>query len=318
MTKSISSSLPKTPQERANTVYWTRDLEEAIGRNDDRAVWQLIALQHDQEDAHDALATRMSRLRYRMAGQMHFAEMFMIPVITEGSNQPNLKDRTRWMSANYAIHEGLDIWKPRRDKLNLSSGFVPLDQMTLWKSEILRKRLLNTVPGQNHEGVKLVVEDIDLPPGAPRLWFLQFVLTSEESWPRVPVYDLRMDERLQQVVRFAITGHGEDAPFVLPPESVQNSMADGVCMWLLKLSTQIGIKGWSAVPGVSTPDIIKITLAFAGEEQHLTQFFLRRHQLGAQGLNDCLTMLQGLAPMLDTHPIQPEDSAVKVMPNLFH
>lgn len=319
MGKNYETNIPRTQQERANTIYWAKDLDEALGRNDDKAVWDLISLQHDQESAHDMLATLVARLRYRVSGKMHFAEMMMIPIITEGENQPNLKDRARWTSANYALSEGIDNWRPKRTRANLQSGFVPLDQIGLWKPEIIRHKLLCTVPGQWREGIKLLVEDIDLPAGAPKLWFLPFVLTGEEGWPRTPEYsEQSADQRLQQVVRFAITGKGENAPMVLPPERVQHAMADGVCMWLLKMAQQVGLRGWTAIPGTSSPDVLKITLALEGETPQLTQFILRRHQLGAQGVNDVLVMLQGLAPMLDHEPLTPVGSTVKPEPRLYH
>jgi hypothetical protein len=61
----------------------------------------------------------------------------------------------------------------------------------------------------------------------------------------------------------------------------------------------VPITGWIALPLQASSDVVKITLALASEEVPFSQFTLRKHQLGMQGLDEVLAMLNALAPMLD-------------------
>ena len=53
------------------------------------------------------------------------------------------------------------------------------------------------------------------------------------------------------------------------------------------------------MPSLATRDVVKVTLKLRSKQVELTQFTLRLHQIGTQGLSDVLSMLQQIAPMLD-------------------
>jgi hypothetical protein len=49
----------------------------------------------------------------------------------------------------------------------------------------------------------------------------------------------------------------------------------------------------------TTPDVVKITLSLADENVGLTQFTVRRHQIGLRGLDDILCVLNDIAPCME-------------------
>jgi hypothetical protein len=108
------------------------------------------------------------------------------------------------------------------------------------------------------------------------------------------------DKRLRDVVGFALH-HAQHAaaPTVLTPDRVQFAMVDGVCLWLTELDQTNKILGWSATPIANSADVIKIALRLDSEQVPLTQFTVRKHQIGLRGLNDVLQVLTSLAPVMD-------------------
>jgi len=49
----------------------------------------------------------------------------------------------------------------------------------------------------------------------------------------------------------------------------------------------------------ASPDVLKIPLALDREGVRYTQFTMRKHQIGLDGVQGVLTMLQSLAPTMD-------------------
>ena len=86
----------------------------------------------------------------------------------------------------------------------------------------------------------------------------------------------------------------------LTPDRVQYAVADGLCLWLHLLNEAVPLKGWSASPIASTPDVVRITLQLESTDVPWTQFTIRKHQIGLQGLDAVLQMLTALAPCLDS------------------
>jgi hypothetical protein len=48
------------------SAQWQVELDEAIRRNDDAGMWDVVARQADQEEAQGAMATLVSRLAFRV------------------------------------------------------------------------------------------------------------------------------------------------------------------------------------------------------------------------------------------------------------
>jgi hypothetical protein len=102
------------------------------------------------------------------------------------------------------------------------------------------------------------------------------------------------------VVGYALH-HVEDAdmPTVLTPDRVQFSITDGVCRWLRELDQSVKVLGWSVSPVASSADVIKVSLRLDSPTVSLTQFTLRKHQIGLRGVDEILQMLMTLAPVMD-------------------
>ena len=126
------------------------------------------------------------------------------------------------------------------------------------------------------------------------------VVTSERGWPRMPEVDTLRDTRFKSVVSYALQGGpGSPQSTVLPPDRLQYAVADGLALWLHELHQAVPITGWTAAPITASPDVVKVTLALESESVPLTQFTMRKHQIGLEGVEGVLSMLQSLAPILD-------------------
>jgi len=169
-----------------------------------------------------------------------------------------------------------------------------------WRPAVLRSHLYRTMPGNAQAKITTVAEDIDYPPEAPRLGFVCMVLTSDRGWPALPDPSTMSDKRLQDVVGYALH-HVEDAdmPTILTPDRVQFSITDGVCRWLRELDQSVKVLGWSVSPVASSADVIKVSLRLDSQDVSLTQFTLRKHQIGLRGVDEIMQMLMALAPVMD-------------------
>ena len=92
----------------------------------------------------------------------------------------------------------------------------------------------------------------------------------------------------------------EGEPLVLAPERVQFAITDGIVLWLMKLHAMFPILGWTVSQSIAASDVVKFTLHLADSAVRLTQFTVRMHQIGMQGLNDITIGLAGIAPNMET------------------
>lgn len=280
------------------TTQWLTDLDQAIRSGDDQGLWHVLAQHTDQVEAHHRLATQVSRLAYLVGDRPRFSELFLVPVIAApGTEILNTADV--WRQADICINEALQSWLPPKSRKTVFAGIQPYDWIGGWRPNILRCHLQSTVPGQQMK-VTFLTETIDCPVEAPRLGFICMVVTSERGWPRMPDVDTLRDTRFKSVVSYALqAGPGSHQPTVLPPDRLQYAVADGLALWLHELHQAVPITGWTAAPITASPDVVKVTLALQSESVPVTQFTMRKHQIGLEGVEGVLTMLQSLAPILD-------------------
>lgn len=281
-----------------DSTQWLADLHAALQLGDDRALWHLVDRHHDPVAAHHNLATMAARMTYRVDGRPRFSEVFLLPVI-EFADARVIDDPQAWKQADYCIGDALDGWLASKTRKTVFRGVRPYDWIGSWRPGVLQCHLHSTVPGSELTKLNFVTETIDLPAEAPRLGFVCMVLTSERGWPQLPAVDTLRDNRFKTVVSFALQQGKGRAPIVLPPDRVQCAAPDGLCLWLHALHQAVPITGWMALPLQASPDVVKITLTFDHEEVPRTQFTLRKHQLGLNGMNEVLAMLTALAPSID-------------------
>lgn len=294
----IQQTIP-SPAARASS-HWNMELVRAIDQNDDHGMWRLLEQHHDQVAAHHTLATQVARLAYRVADKTRFSEMFLLPVI-EPSHGIVLKNAGLWRQADHCIGEALDGWLPSRTPKTVFAGVRPYDWIGTWQPHVMRSHLHSTVPGALKPTLKFLTEEVELPTHAPRLGFVCMVLTSERGWPLLPEANSIRDNRFKLVVGHALrAAESTPAPVVLTPDRVQFAVTDGLCLWLNQLNEAVPISGWSVVPIAASPDVVKVTLKLDSEEVPLTQFTIRKHQIGLQGLDAVLQMLTAIADPLDT------------------
>lgn len=278
---------------------WQVELDEAIRRNDDAGMWDVVARQADQEEAQGAMATLVSRLAYRISGRPRFSEIFLLPVIQQAGSDL-IGNEANWKAASFAVGEALDRWMPAQTFKTVFNGIRPFDWVGTWRPAVLRSHLYRTMPGNDQTKVNTLTEEVLYPDEAPRLGFLCMVLSSDRSWPALPSSSTVADKRLKDVVSYALH-HDEHAspPIVLTPDRVQFAMTDGVCLWLSELDRVCKVRGWSVTPISSTADVIKVTLRLDSQQVPLTQFTIRKHQIGLRGVDDIMHVLASLAPIMD-------------------
>ena len=66
--------------------------------------------------------------------------------------------------------------------------------------------------------------------------------------------------------------------------------------WLQCLHARVGITGYTVNPSSVDRDVIEVTLQLQDDAAGRTQFQLRRHQVGHQGIATVLAGLHALAP----------------------
>lgn len=294
----------------ASTAQWLTDLSHAIQSGDDHGLWRLVGRHHDQVEAHHRLATQVARLAYTVGDRARFSEMFLVPVI-ESPGTKLLDEPSVWRPADYCIGEALDSWLPPKTRKTVFAGIRPYDWIGTWRPGVLRCHLHSTVPGGHQKKVTFLTETIDCPVEAPRLGFVCMVLTSERGWPQLPPADTLRDNRFKSVVAYALQPEAQaSSPTVLAPDRVQFAVTDGLCLWLHLLHEAVPITGWTAAPLAASPDVVKVTLAFDHEQVPFSQFTLRKHQIGLEGVEAVLGMLQALAPTLDAPMDAPRVTSV--------
>lgn len=291
-------------------LQWLTDLNQAIQAGNDLDLWRVIEQHRDPVEAHHKLATQVARLAYVVGDRSRFSEMFLVPVI-ESAGTRLLEEDKLWRQADQCVGEALDSWLPARTRKTVFAGIRPYDWIGTWRPGVLRCHLHSTVPGGLNKKVTFLTETIDCPEDTPLLGFICMVLTSERGWPQLPAADTLRDNRFKSVVAYALQSHPKSTPpTVLAPDRMQFSVTDGLCMWLHLLNEAVPIKGWTAAPLAVSPDVVKVTLAFDHEVTPYSQFTIRKHQIGLEGVRSVLTMLQSIAPTFDTPMDMPRSAAV--------
>lgn len=298
-----------------SSIEWLTHLNDAIQAGDDTVLWQLLAQHGDQAEAHHKLATQIARLAYLVGGKPRFSEMFLVPVIDTQSGRV-VDNEAAWKHASYCIGEALDSWLPSKVRKTVFGGIRPYDWVGTWRPGILRSHLHSTVPGGVVKTATFLTETIDLPDDAPRLGFVCMVLTADRGWPQLPAADTLRDNRFKAVVGMALQpGERAEAPTVLAPDRMQFAVADGLCLWLHMLHDAVPITGWSVTPLAASPDVVKVTLALESESVRYTQFTLRKHQIGLEGVEAVLAMLHSMAPTIDAPmDMPPRDTHARTVP----
>lgn len=301
--EATSTNLPSSKDPVHQT--WMQDLDQAVAHTDEPAIWRIMDAQSQNDEAHDALASMVSRHAYERGGIPVFSEIFMMPVIADHQCRV-VGDSSVWKAVSGQVRESLENWFPKTGQSVIFDGLLPMDWITTWRPGVLRNHLLKLIPEAKRVSVEFLTEEIDLPAEAPRLGFVVIGRSTRRTWPELPAVNAQMDRRLKEVVKYSLqisapvpAGHLPHAPIVLTPERVQYAVTDGISLWLTKLHEAVGIEGWMISPSTSGLDVVKITLKLGSESVPLTQFTLRLHQIGMQGLNDIVSILVSTAPTLD-------------------
>jgi hypothetical protein len=288
-----------------NQKSWIDQLDEAVSNTDEPAIWRLMDEQSSNDSAHEALTSMVSRLAYAHQERTVFCELFMLPVITlQGCNVIN--DTQVWKGVRNQVREALGNWFNDDGRTTLFDDIAPMDWVTTWRPGVLRAHLERLIPGIGKVRASFTTEQVLLPDEAPRLGFVVIGRSTHKGWRELPSSNGSMDKRLKDVVKYCLqiqapspSSFMAPAPIVLVPERIQFAITDGISLWLSKLNETVGIAGWTVMPSLATRDVVKVTLKLRSKQVELTQFTLRLHQIGTQGLSDVLSMLQQIAPMLD-------------------
>ena len=284
---------------------WIDRLDEAVSNTDEPAIWRLMDEQGSNESAHEALTSLVSRLAYAHHERTVFCELFMLPVVTmQGCHV--IDNAQVWKGVRNQVREALGSWFNDDGRTTLFDDIAPMDWVTTWRPGVLRAHLERLIPGCGKVRSTFTTEQVSLPDEAPRLGFVVVGRSTHKGWRDLPSSNALMDKRLKEVIKYCLqiqastsSSHMEAAPIVLAPERIQFAITDGISLWLSKLNEAVGIEGWTVMPSLATRDVVKVTLKLRNKQVALTQFTLRLHQIGTQGLSDILSMLQQIAPMFD-------------------
>lgn len=288
------------PSPTFNDIAWTSQLDDAIQNNDLTHMWQLVQLHVDRDEGHRQLVTRIPRMVHQIHRRTYFSELFLMPVLIWGGNDV-FESSPDWKQVYACVDEMLVSWLPAQTFTMIFYGLRSYDHLGAWQPTIIRQHLQRAMAAHSVNKIRYAVEPIELPPMVPRLGFATMVLTSKLGWPSLPEARPVMDLRLRQVIAFALhntPGSETPIPIVLPPDRFQYAVTSGLILWLEQLHQACPIQGWSASPHPKSVDVVVITLHL-GTESSLTQFAVRNHHVGLQGLRNILMQLQALAPNLE-------------------
>ncbi|MFC6281170.1 hypothetical protein [Polaromonas aquatica] len=295
---------------------WIDQLDEAVSKTDEPAIWRLMDEQCSNDSAHEALTSMVSRLAYMHHDRTVFCELFMLPVVTmQGCNV--IDNAQVWKGVRNQVREALGGWFNDDGRTTLFDDIAPMDWVTTWRPGVLRAHLERLIPGTGKVRAAFTTEQISLPDEAPRLGFVVIGRSTQKGWRELPSSNGLMDKRLKDVIKYCLqiqastsASHMETAPIVLAPERIQFAITDGISLWLSKLNEAVGIEGWTVMPSLASRDVVKVTLKLRNKQVGLTQFTLRLHQIGTQGLSDVLSLLQQTAPMFDV-PVDMHETEYK-------
>lgn len=289
----------------ATQKSWLDQLDEAVANVDEQAIWRLMDQQSCSEAAQDALTNMVSRLAYVQQDRNTYSELFMMPVVTmKGCNV--IENQIVWKGVRNQVREALGSWFNDDGRTTLFDDIAPMDWITTWSPGVLRAHLERLIPGSGRIKATFPASQIALPDDAPRLGFVVIGRTTHRGWRELPAANGLMDKRLKDVIKFCLQIHAPTpssymapTPIVLTPERIQFAIADGIALWVNKLHETVGIEGWTVMPSLTLRDVVKVTLKLRSKQLELTQFTIRLHQVGTQGLTDVLSILQQIAPMFD-------------------
>lgn len=290
----------RLPSLAFNDISWTNQLDEAIQHNNLAHMWHLVQAHADQDEGNRQLVDRIARMTHQINRRTFFSELFLMPVIVWGDTD-TFESSSSWRQTYTCVDEVLLSWFPPPAYAMIFHGLRSYDHLGSWQPAIIRQHLQRATTSNSANKLRYTVELIKLPPMAPRLVFATMVLTSKLGWPVLPEARPVLDQRLRQVVAFALHNTPDlqvPIPIVLPPDRLQDAVTRGLVLWLEQLHHACTILGWSASPHAKSADVVIITLRLDSEPSW-TQFAVRNHHIGLQGLRHVLQQLQDLAPNLE-------------------
>jgi hypothetical protein len=229
----------------------------------------------------------------------------MVPIITAHDCNV-IGNQSAWAGVRNQVRDSIGSWFNDAARMTLFDDIAPMDWVTTWPPGVLRAHLERLSPYARKTKVVFETQDIALPPSAPRLGFIVIGRSTEKGWRDLPTANSLMDQRFKEIVKYCFQiqapsapGQMAPVPTVLTPERVQFAVTDGISLWLSKLHEAVGIVGWTVMPSLKVRDVVKITLQLQDSSVPYTQFTIRLHQIGSQGLHDVLSILEYLAPLLD-------------------
>lgn len=272
-----------------------RAIIAALEAADDERIWEAIGRAQDEDRLMQVVAEEAPRMTHRLRRTANFSELLLIPVIERDGG--SVVDGTEtWAAAEHCISEAFRAWLGPRANHTLFRRVLPYEWIAAWGPSLLRRHLAHGGAHSGSSRITFTPEQVFLPSGAPRLGFILVTVTSERSWPRLPIPDTVRDARFRDVVGHAFATRRDSEPaLVLPPDQVPAALSDGMCLWLAVLHEAVSITEWDISPCGSRPDAVKVSLSF---EQHgvRSEVILRRHQLGSGGIDCIACMLGSLAP----------------------
>lgn len=300
----------------ATATNWLLELDRAISHNDEESLWRAVGNLPDQEAALREVADKIPRLAYQQRGRVKLSEMFLAPLIVPGEYAGVLTDKSVWRESCACITQAVYSWFARtKADVRVFSELRPYDWIGTWRPAVIRHHLMANVPGMPKPSVDFGVRHMELPARAPRLGFIAMVATSATSWLQLTAPDAGVDTRYQMVVGAALQRSPEmPMPIALAPARIQDAVAEGLGRWLDELQEAVGIVSWTTFLQPGNQDLVRIALQLDDMRVPHTQFNVRMHQVGMDGLTYILHKLGQIAPMLDQPMDLPQRTERVVLP----
>lgn len=288
-------------------------IDGALRANDEGAIWHLMDSFQANEQVLATITDSVYRTKVVKDDSQQHCEIFMVPVICDYIQELG-PDNPAWPLVAADLNKTLNLSFEPGMGLALFQGVTPFDSVAAYTPSVWQAHLNRATARAEPAFAKYTSEEIALPPNAPKLGFITMAGIRSNRWPDIQPPSFLSHTRSRTIIQHTLAMALPDAcnssdsmPIVIAAQRAQFAITDGINFWISQLHEKVGILGYVVQPSLQAIDVTKITLKLAGRKPFYTQFVIRSHQIGPQGVADVLSMLSALAENLEST----EQSVVK-------
>lgn len=283
-----------------------REIGDALERKNDDLLWAAASRAQSQELFYAQLRSQVGYTTYtaspdrgvrRPRTENHCA-LVMVPVILPASIARTLLAPHACAETMSAVRHWLEEWFQFRARITLYDCLFPYAEICMWTPSLTRARLEQLVRSTKDSApVFAPAQDLALPQGAPVLAFIVAAAHTNFGWPGLPpespTEDLKLQARISGALQLRTSVEQlHERIDVLAPSFSSEAIASGLSTWLSRIAGEHGLRRWDAQQ--ADQDVLVLQLEVGEDAAASAVVPLRAHQLGLDGIEDCVRHVVGL------------------------